>query len=64
MTTKTSKIVLFQDQKIRRDWNEKEQKWYFSVIDIVKALTELEDDKNEMLDMSIDMVEFDKEYRG
>ncbi len=40
MATKTSKIVLFQDQKIRRDWNKKEQKWYFSVIDIVKALTD------------------------
>ena len=30
---------------------------------IVKALIELEDDNNEMLDMSIDMVEFDKENR-
>ena len=30
---------------------------------IIKALIELEDNNNEMLDMSIDMVEFDKENR-
>lgn len=39
MTTKSSKIVSFKDQQIRRDWNKKEQKWYFSVIDIVKVLS-------------------------
>ena len=39
MVTKSSKIVLFKDQQIRRDWNKKEQKWYFSVIDIVKVLS-------------------------
>jgi len=39
MTTKPSKIVLFKNQKIRRDWNSKEEKWYFSVVDVVLALT-------------------------
>lgn len=38
MSSKLSKIVLFKNQKIRRDWNEKEEKWYFSVIDVVSAL--------------------------
>lgn len=42
MTTKTSKVVLFNDQKIRRSWNDKEQKWYFSVVDIVSVLTSSE----------------------
>ncbi len=39
MTSKSSNIVLFNDEQIRRDWDAKEQKYYFSVIDIVKALS-------------------------
>jgi len=34
----SNKIVLFQSQKIRRIWNNSE--WFYSVIDIVEALTE------------------------
>lgn len=30
-----SNIELFQDKKIRSVWNEKEQQWYFSVVDVV-----------------------------
>lgn len=33
-----NKIVVFQDQNIRRVWHDEE--WYFSVVDIVKVLTE------------------------
>jgi len=31
-------LVLFQDKKVRRIWNEKDQKWYFSIIDVVEVL--------------------------
>ena len=34
-----SNIKLFQDKKIRSAWNEEEEQWYFSVVDVVEALT-------------------------
>lgn len=33
-------IKLFQSAKIRSVWNEEEQQWYFSVVDIIGALTD------------------------
>jgi len=33
-------IKLFESKKIRSVWNETEQKWYFSVVDVVEVLTE------------------------
>lgn len=35
-----SNIKLFQSKQIRSLWNEEEQQWYFSVIDVVGALTD------------------------
>ena len=34
-----SKISVFEGKKIRRYWDEKQEKWYFSVVDIVAVLT-------------------------
>lgn len=33
-------IKLFQDKKIRSAWNDDEEQWYFSVVDVVAALTD------------------------
>lgn len=33
-------IKLFESKKIRSVWNEEEQKWYFSVVDVIEALTD------------------------
>ncbi len=33
-------IKLFQDKKIRSVWNDEEEQWYFSVVDVVAALTD------------------------
>ena len=34
------KIQLFQDQKIRAAWDEDKEEWLFSVVDIIRVLTE------------------------
>jgi DNA-damage-inducible protein D len=41
-----SNIKLFQDKKIRSAWNEADEKWYFSVQDVVQALTDAADVKD------------------
>jgi len=33
-------IKLFENKKIRSSWNNDEEKWYFSVIDVIQILTE------------------------
>ncbi len=38
-------IKLFQDKKIRSAWNDEEEQWYFSVYDVVEALTDSNDPK-------------------
>ena len=38
MSEMNDKIVVFQSKHIRRIWHEEE--WYFSVIDVVAALTD------------------------
>ncbi len=35
----TSDIKLFQQQKVRTHWDEENEQWYFSVIDVVEILT-------------------------
>jgi prophage antirepressor-like protein len=37
---KDNSIVLFKQKQVRRKWVEDEEKWYFSIIDIVKILTD------------------------
>jgi DNA-damage-inducible protein D len=44
MADKKSALVVFQDKKIRRVWRDDE--WYFSVVDIIGALTESQDPRN------------------
>lgn len=37
---KQNKIQLFQEQKVRTHWDADQEKWYFSIIDVVAILTE------------------------
>jgi hypothetical protein len=37
--TKETAIKLFESKKVRSQWNADQEKWYFSVIDVIEALT-------------------------
>ena len=44
--TKKQEIQLFNDRRIRTIWDDKEEKQYFSVVDVVEALTDSPDPSN------------------
>ena len=41
--TKREISKLFEDRKIRTVWDDKEEKWYFSIVDVVGVLTDQPD---------------------
>ena len=41
--TKREMPKLFEDRKIRTVWDDKEEKWYFSIVDVVGALVDSKD---------------------
>ena len=40
---KNLKIALFEGKQIRRHWDDAKELWYFSVVDVVRALTDSTD---------------------
>ena len=38
--TENDKLQMFEDQMIRTAWDETKEEWYFSIVDVVKAMTE------------------------
>ena len=41
--TKKEALQLFEEKKIRSVWDDKEEKWYFSIVDVCAVLTESKD---------------------
>ena len=37
---KETSIRLFEQKQIRSLWDEDQEKWYFSIVDVIEALTE------------------------
>jgi hypothetical protein len=41
--TNNKLVAVFEEHPVRRVWDEKAEKWYFSVVDVVGVLTESQD---------------------
>ena len=41
--TKKQQIQLFEDRKVRTAWDDQEEKWYFSIVDVCAVLTDQPD---------------------
>ena len=41
--TKREQIQLFEDRKVRTAWDDEQEKWYFSIVDVVEVLTDSAD---------------------
>ena len=37
---KANSIKLFQDKRVRVQWDEEQEKWFFSIIDVIEILTD------------------------
>ncbi|MDO4802800.1 MAG: phage antirepressor protein, partial [Prevotellaceae bacterium] len=37
---KKTEIKLFEERQVRSAWDDKEEQWYFSVVDVVEVLTD------------------------
>lgn len=38
-----NKVQLFENQSIRTAWDEENEEWFFSIVDVIKVLTESRD---------------------
>ena len=39
-------IKLFEDKRVRTAWNEDEEEWYFSIVDVIAILTDSSNPRN------------------
>ena len=37
---KENSIILFNQRKVRRHWDDNKEQWYFSIVDVVAVLTD------------------------
>ena len=40
---KKQEIKLFEEQKVRMEWDDEKEKWFFSIVDVCAVLTESKD---------------------
>ena len=46
-------IKLFENKNVRVAWNDEQEKWYFSIIDIIGILTESQEPRRYWSDLKI-----------
>ena len=51
--TKNDAIKVFENQKIRSLWDDEQEKWYFSVVDVVSVLTDSAEPRRYWSDLKI-----------
>ena len=44
-------IQLFEDKKIRTAWDEEQEEWYFSIVDVISVLTGTENPRRYWSDL-------------
>lgn len=47
----STSIKLFEDKRVRTAWNEDEEEWYFSIVDVVEVLTETDNPRRYWSDL-------------
>lgn len=38
--TRHNQVKLFEERKVRTVWDDKQEKWYFSIVDVIGVLTD------------------------
>ena len=54
---KENAVRLFEDQKVRTLWDDEQEKWYFSIVDVVGVLAESENPRRYWSDLKIKLKE-------
>lgn len=49
--TKQNQLQIFNDRKVRTVWDSESEEWYFSVVDVVEALTESDNPRRYLSDL-------------
>ena len=55
-----NEIQLFEAQKVRTSWNETEEQWYFSIVDVMEALTGTERPRKYWSDLKAKLTKEDR----
>lgn len=40
--TQQNAIKIFEEKKVRTVWDDEKEKWFFSIVDVIEALTDSE----------------------